>query len=594
MPVLGEITWIGGPVVRAKKMKGAKIYEMVEIGNERLLGEVVQLEADTSSIQAYEETTGLKPGEPVYGTGEQFSAILGPGLIGNVYDGVQRPLSLIKNECGAFIERGIKLSPLPYNKKWHFIPSIKRGDSVGLGEILGVIKESPLIEHRIMTPPFVQGVIDEVVSEGKYDLNDTIAEIRIGKETREIKMYQKWPVRIPRPFIRKVPSNEPLITGTRIIDALFPVVKGGTVCVPGGFGSGKTVLLHTISAWADAQVVIYVGCGERGNEIVDMLEMFQESKDPRTNRPLMDRTILVANTSNMPVAAREASVHVGVTMAEYYRDMGYNVLLVADSTSRWAEALREVSGRLGELPADRGYPSYLASRIASFYERAGMVIINKKNEKKGTITICGAVSPPEGDYTEPVTSHTRRFTSVFWALDTALAYSRQYPAINPLLSSTPYAPFLEEWYDKNIGSSWITYRNEILTILQEASELKEIARLLGSETLPEPEKLILFVSRLLTNGFLHQNAFDPVDVYSSPLKQYKMLKTIIDYYNSAKEALSRDISLTSITALSLKNDFVLFKNEVANNELDEIDRTYGKMSEQFQELFNKVETGDKN
>jgi len=584
MPVVGEVTWIGGPVVRARGMGGAKVYEMVEIGEERLIGEVVQLERNSASIQVYEDTTGLKPGDPVYGTGEQFSAALGPGLIGSIYDGIQRPLDLIAEKTGSFIRRGVKASPLSRDKKWHFTPQVKSGVHLGPGDTLGTVQESFLVEHKIMVPPFTRGILKDVASEGDYSIDDVIAEIRTGGELKKVKMYQKWPVRRARPYVRKIPSIKPLVTGTRIIDTFFPVAKGGTVCVPGGFGSGKTVLLHTIAAWADAQVVIYIGCGERGNEMTDILEKFHEYKDPTTHRPLMERTILIANTSNMPVSAREASVYIGITMAEYYRDMGYDVLLVADSTSRWAEALREISGRLGELPADRGYPSYLASRIAGFYERAGMVVVNDKTGETGSITICGAVSPPEGDYTEPVTAHTRRFTSVFWALDTALAYSRQYPAINPLVSYSPYISSLKDWWSEKVGGDWVEYRDKALALLQEEAELREIARILGSEALPDPEKFALQAARLLKDGFLHQNAFHPVDVYLSPLKQYKMLKIIMDFYAKAQEALAKKAPLSDVMGLSVRSEIRRLKNEVPNEELDRIDLVYEAMINQFEEL----------
>ncbi|MFH0897072.1 MAG: V-type ATP synthase subunit A, partial [Candidatus Bathyarchaeota archaeon] len=443
-----------------------------------------------------------------------------------------------------------------------------------------VVQETPLIEHRILSPLNVQGTIEDIVSEGIYDLEETIATIDQGGGRKEVKLSQKWPVRIPRPYIKKIESNKLLITGTRLIDTFFPVEKGGTVCVPGGFGTGKTVLLHQIATWADAQVVIIIGCGERGNEMTDVLNNFPKYNDPKTGRPLMERTVMIANTSNMPVSAREASIYIGVTIAEYYRDMGYDVLLVADSTSRWAEALREISGRLGEMPADRGYPSYLASRIASFYERAGTIVTDKQGMLTGSITICGAVSPPEGDYTEPITAHTRRFTNVFWALDAALAYSRQYPAINWLNSYSPSITKISDWWSKNISSDWFNYYKKALSLLQRENELQKIVKLLGSESLPEVEKLTIFITRIIRDGFLHQNAFDPIDAYTSPINQFKILKIIVDLNEKAQEVITKGVSLNKIMNLDIISELINIRQNV-----QQLDQLQASMLSQFDQLI---------
>jgi V/A-type H+-transporting ATPase subunit A len=575
--VVGTVTWVGGPVIRAKAMETAKISEVVEVGDDHLLGEVVAVEGGIASIQIYESTTGLKPGTAVVGTGEPFSATLGPGLLGTIYDGVQRPLERLAQKSGDYIASGLKIPSLP-RTSWRFIPHAKTGEVLAQGQRIGTIQETPLIEHRILTPPHVEGTLEEIEPEGDYRLDEVVATIRQGDERYPVTLCQKWPVRVPRPYLEKVESRQPLITGVRIIDTFFPVEKGGTVCVPGGFGTGKTVLLHTIAAWANADVVVYIGCGERGNEMTDVLQKFPQYKDPKTKRPLMERTILIANTSNMPVSAREASIYIGATIAEYYRDMGYDTLLVADSTSRWAEALREISARLGEMPADRGYPSYLSSRIASFYERAGTVQVIPHGTT-GSLTICGAVSPPEGDYTEPITAHTRRFTNVFWALDAALAYSRQYPAINWMNSYSPVITKLKEWWNTNIARDWHDYYETASTLLQREDELQKIVRLLGAESLPDLEKLTLTISRFLKDGFLHQNAYDPIDVYTAPQTQYAMLKTILEFYAHAKDAIEANVPLQKVAGLPITETLSNIRSRVS--ELDDVE---AQMRSQFQGL----------
>ncbi|MGB9830559.1 MAG: V-type ATP synthase subunit A, partial [Fervidicoccus fontis] len=457
MAITGKIKRISGSLIVAEGMKGVKMYEVVEVGSDGIIGEVTRIVGDDAYIQVYESTSGIKPGDIVVSSGSPLSVELGPGLLTQIYDGIQRPLEVIKEKSGSiFIRRGIKSPALPRNKKWHFMPNkeLKTGDEVSSGTVLGSVKETELIEHRILVPPNISGKLTFLAKEDDYSVEDVIAKVTKENEERELKLYHNWPVRIPRPFKEKLEPTEPLITGLRIIDTFFPIAKGGTAAIPGGFGTGKTVTLHGIAQWSEAKVVIYIGCGERGNEMTEVLEKFPHYKDPWTGRPLMERTILIANTSNMPVAAREASIYVGVTLAEYYRDQGYDVLLVADSTSRWAEALREIGGRLEEMPAEEGYPSYLASRLAEFYERAGRVIALGDPKRIGSVTLGGAVSPPGGDFTEPVTSHTRRFVRVFWALDTTLAYSRHYPAINWLTSYSAYAETVAEWWKKNVSPSW--------------------------------------------------------------------------------------------------------------------------------------------
>ncbi|MEM4339309.1 MAG: V-type ATP synthase subunit A, partial [Candidatus Nitrosocaldus sp.] len=489
MVARGRIVWISGPAVKADGMSEAKMYETVYVGESRLIGEVIRLTGDTAFIQVYESTSGLRPGEPVIGTGNPLSVLLGPGLIGRIYDGIQRPLDDIARQSGAFISRGIAVDPVDKRKRYRFIPTVKVGDELEPGSRLGTVDETPLIKHHIMLPPDNPGgKVIAVEKEGDYDLEHPIATLEKDGKRHEAKMYHYWPVRRPRPLREKLDPEIPLITGQRVIDTLFPVAKGGTAAIPGGFGTGKTVTMHQIAKWADAQVVIYIGCGERGNEMTEVLVEFPHLTDPRSGRPLMERTVLVANTSNMPVAAREASIYTGVTMGEYYRDMGYDVVLVADSTSRWAEALREMSGRLEEMPAEEGYPSYLASRLAEFYERAGRGIALGTPERIGSVTLIGAVSPSGADFTEPVTTHTIRFIKTFWGLDTRLAYSRHYPAINWMISYSGYVDSIAKWWMKSVSEEWFRLREEGYYILQREDTLKEIVRLLGPEALPDEEK----------------------------------------------------------------------------------------------------------
>jgi len=560
---------------------------MVEVGKDRLIGEIIRLEGDVATIQVYENTSGIKPEEEVFGTGAPLSAELGPGLIGNIYDGIQRPLEWIQEKTGAFIKRGVKTSALPKDKKWTFNPKAEVGKKVIGGDILGTVKESELIEHRILVLPNVQGKLVEIAEKGEYKVDDTIAIVESDGKRIELKMFQKWPVRKPRPYKQRLLPTVPLITGQRIVDTFFPIAKGGTAAIPGGFGTGKTVMQHQLAKWSDADIIIYIGCGERGNEMVDVLTSFPKLSDPRTGRPLMERTILIANTSNMPVSAREASIYTGVMIGEYYRDMGYDVALMADSTSRWAEALREVSGRLEEMPAEEGFPSYLPTRLAEFYERTGIVKTLGSEERTGSICAIGAVSPPGGDFSEPVTQHTKRFTSVFWALDKELADARHYPAINWIQSYSGYLNDLTEWWAKNVDKEWRDYRDEAMRILQREDELKEIVKLVGPDALPDSQRLILETARILRNAFLQQNALDPVDTYCLPIKQFKILKIIIEFYKLAGRIVNKGVPLFKITQLPVLPEIMRMR-EISNEKVHLLDELEKKIQYQFSELEKGV------
>ena len=585
MAAQGRIVWVSGPAVRADGMSEAKMYETVTVGNAKLVGEVIRLTGDVAFIQVYESTSGLKPGEPVVGTGNPLSVLLGPGIIGQLYDGIQRPLRELSKQSGSFIGRGIVTTPVDMTKKWHFVPTVSVGDEVTGGDILGTVKETDLIDHSIMVPPDHPGrKIKNIVSEGDYDLETEIATTEKDGQTISLKMYHKWPVRKPRPIKSRYDPIVPLITGQRVIDTFFPIAKGGTGSIPGAFGTGKTVTLHQIAKWADAQVVVYIGCGERGNEMTEVLVEFPHLKDPRSGKPLMDRTVLVANTSNMPVAAREASIYTGVTIAEYYRDMGKDVVLVADSTSRWAEALREMSGRLEEMPAEEGYPSYLASRLAEFYERAGRVRAAGSPDRDGSVTLIGAVSPSGGDFTEPVTTHTMRFIKTFWALDAKLAYSRHYPSINWMNSYSGYLADIAKWWDENISKDWLSIRSEAYGILQREDTLKEIVRLLGPEALPDEEKLILEVARMIKIGLLQQNSFDDVDTFCSPEKQFKLMKLLVDFYNRGQQAIKEGATLTDIRAMPIIGSILKARMDVKDDEMPKLDQLENDMQKQFKKI----------
>jgi len=585
MVAQGRIVWVSGPAVRADGMSDAKMYETVSVGEAKLIGEVIRLTGDVAFIQVYESTSGLKPGEPVVGTGNPLSVLLGPGIIGQIYDGIQRPLKDLAAKSGSFIGRGITTTPVDMTKKYHFNPTVSVGDSIEPGNIIGTVPESSLIEHKILVPPnHAGGKITKIVSEGDYDLETEIAIVEKDGQSVPLKMYHKWPVRTPRPYLKRYDPTIPLLTGQRVIDTFFPLAKGGTGSIPGAFGTGKTVTLHQIAKWADSQVVVYIGCGERGNEMTEVLVEFPELKDPRTGKPLMDRTVLVANTSNMPVAAREASIYTGVTIAEYYRDMGYDVVLVADSTSRWAEALREMSGRLEEMPAEEGYPSYLASRLAEFYERAGRVRASGSPERDGSVSLVGAVSPSGGDFTEPVTTHTMRFIKTFWALDAKLAYSRHYPSINWMNSYSGYLADIAKWWSENISEDWLSLRGETYGILQREDTLKEIVRLLGPEALPDEEKLILEVARMIKIGILQQNSFDDVDTYCSPEKQFKLMKLLVDFYKQGQQALKDGAALSDIRAMPVIGTLLKARMAVKDDEMDKLEKVQTEISEQFKSI----------
>jgi V/A-type H+-transporting ATPase subunit A len=586
MVAKGRIVWVSGPAVKADGMAAAKMYETVEVGDSKLIGEVIRLTGDVAFIQVYESTSGLKPGEPVVGTGQPLSVLLGPGVIGKIYDGIQRPLDEIAAKSGAFIGRGIQTTPVDMKKKYHFKPSVKKGDSVGPGHILGTVEETPLLTHSILVPPdHEQGAkITDVAPEGDYDIEHVVATTEKAGKKVELKMYHKWPVRKPRPYAERYDPTVPLVTGQRVIDTYFPIAKGGTGAIPGGFGTGKTVTMHQIAKWADSKVVVYIGCGERGNEMTEVLVEFPHLLDPRSGRPLMERTVLVANTSNMPVAAREASIYTGVTIAEYYRDMGFDVVLVADSTSRWAEALREMSGRLEEMPAEEGYPSYLASRLAEFYERAGRVRALGSKDRAGSVTIVGAVSPSGADFTEPVTTHTIRFIKTFWALDTRLAYSRHYPSINWMQSYSGYLEDVSKWWKENVSGDWYELRAESYQILQREDTLKEIVRLLGPEALPDEEKLVLEVARMIKIGILQQNSFDKIDTYCSPEKQVKLVKLMVKFFKEAQKALKAEVSLADIRAMPIIPQLLKAKFEIPEDQLARL----GDLDKQVDEGFRKL------
>lgn len=586
MAAKGRIVWVSGPAVRADGMSDAKMYETVVVGNSKLVGEVIRLTGDVAFIQVYESTSGLKPGEPVVGTGNPLSVLLGPGIIGQIYDGIQRPLKELSKVSGSFIGKGITTTPVDMTKKYHFVPTVSNGDQVEAGNVIGTVKETDLIENSIMVPPdHLGGKISNMVSEGDYNLETVLATTEKDGQKTSLKMYHRWPVRKPRPYKNRYDPTIPLITGQRVIDTFFPIAKGGTGSIPGAFGTGKTVTLHQIAKWADSQVVVYIGCGERGNEMTEVLVEFPHLKDPRSGKPLMDRTVLVANTSNMPVAAREASIYTGVTIAEYYRDMGKDVVLVADSTSRWAESLREMSGRLEEMPAEEGYPSYLASRLAEFYERAGRVRAIGSPDRDGSVTLVGAVSPSGGDFTEPVTTHTMRFIKTFWALDAKLAYSRHYPSINWMNSYSGYLGDIAKWWGENISEDWLSLRSEAYGILQREDTLKEIVRLLGPEALPDEEKLILEVARMLKIGLLQQNSFDDVDTYCSPQKQYKLLKLLVEFYRRGQQALKEGTALADIRAMPIITTLLKARMDIKDSEISKLDQLDIDMKEQFKSIM---------
>jgi len=581
-----KIVLIDGPVVKADNMYNAKMYEMVEVGHQRLTGEIIQLQEGEAYIQVYENTSGLKLDEPVTLTGMPLYVELGPGLIGNIFDGIQRPLEVYRAQTGDFIQRGIKIEPLDRKKEWYFIPTLIEHIKVGPGDIIGEVQETDLVVHKIMIPPRVFGTIQSIVAEGSYRIVDELAQISTNSSSiYSVKMLQTWPVRAPRPYFERHLPNEPLITGQRIIDLLFPIAKGGVAAIPGGFGSGKTVTLQQIAKWASANIVIYIGCGERGNEMTDILLSFPSLIDPSSKKPLLQRTILIANTSNMPVSAREASIYTGITIGEYFRDMGYDIAVLADSTSRWAEALREISARLEEIPAEEGHPSYLPTRIAEFYERGGNVTVNGKPERKGTISLMGAVSPPAGDFSEPVTQYTIRNIRVLWELDKKLADSRHYPAINWINSFSGYVSYISEWWDQNINANWADYRGQALNLLIHDNQLQQIVKLIGAESLPDEERLVLFTAQLIKEGLLRQNALDEVDTYTTPEKQYKMLEVIIDFYKKGLDLIEKRIPIYKITGVPIIPQLMKMKISIKNEEVDKFSQFRTLIEEQLRKLL---------
>jgi V/A-type H+-transporting ATPase subunit A len=555
----GKIIKVAGPVVLAEGLRGAKMYDVVKVSNQKLIGEIIELTDDLITIQVYEETSGIGPGEPVFSTSMPLSVELGPGLISSIYDGIQRPLDLIRQSKGDFISRGAEEDAIDRKRKWDFKPILKKGNKVISGDIIGVVQESSIILHKIMIPYGIQGEIEEI-SAGKFTVTDTIAKVKeLNGLITEIKMLQKWPVRQLRLYKEKLPPFEPLITGLRVIDTFFPIAKGGTACIPGPFGSGKTVVQHQISKWCNAEIIIFIGCGERGNEMTDVLLEFPKLIDPHTGKSLMERTILIANTSNMPVAAREASVYTGITIAEYYRDMGYNVALIADSTSRWAEAMREISGRLEEMPGEEGYPAYLGTRISSFYERSGRVRCQSSDNREATLSVIGAVSPPGGDLSEPVTQNTLRTVQVFWNLQDKLAYERHFPAIDWLTSYSLYLSQLSEFFKREINEDFVKLRNKSIGILQQEAELEEIIRLVGIDALSTYERLILETARSIREDFLQQDAFDDVDSYTSIKKQFLILKLIILFHENAEKVITKGVTIDKLNTLPVKAKIIKAK-----------------------------------
>lgn len=547
----GTISKVSGPLVIAEGMRDANMFDVVRVSEHQLIGEILEIHGDRASIQVYEETSGLGPGSPVESTGEPLSVELGPGLLENIYDGIQRPLEAMREKVGSNITRGIRIPPLDRSKKWPFRPSVASGDSVTAGDIIGTVQENSIFEHRIMVPYGIEGKLESIM-EGDFTVEETVAVISTASGAKNLTMLQKWPVRRERPYKVKLPPDEPLITGQRVIDTLFPIAKGGVATVPGPFGSGKTVVQHQLAKWADADLVVYIGCGERGNEMTDVLMEFPELKDPKTGESLMKRTVLIANTSDMPVAAREASIYTGITIAEYFRDMGYSVALLADSTSRWAEALREMSGRLEEMPGEEGYPAYLSSRLAQFYERAGRVITLGSGERQGALSAIGAVSPPGGDISEPVSQATLRIVKVFWGLDSNLAYRRHFPAINWLTSYSLYADRMSDWYSSHISRDFNSCRTEMMRILQEEAELDEIVRLVGVDALSHKDRVTLEAARSIREDYLHQDAFHETDTYASLEKQFEMLKLILSYYRKALAAVERNADLRELFGLPVR------------------------------------------
>lgn len=582
----GVVVKVSGPLVVATGLPEARMFDVVKVGKQGLIGEIIEVHGERLSIQVYEETSGIGPGDPVISTGVPLSVELGPGMLEGIFDGIQRPLDAIEARAGSFITRGIEVPALNRDKKWAFVPTAKKGDMVTGGDIIGTVQETVIVEHRIMIPPDLSGTIEEIYK-GEFTVTDTVAKLKTPSgQIVDITMMQKWPVRRTRPYKEKLVPAEPMATGQRVIDTFFPVTKGGTACIPGPFGSGKTVVQHQLAKWADAEIVVYIGCGERGNEMTDVLLEFPELKDPKTGEPLMKRTVLIANTSNMPVAAREASIYTGITIAEYFRDMGYSVALMADSTSRWAEALREMSGRLEEMPGEEGYPAYLSRRLAEFYERAGKVVCLGSSGRQGSVTAVGAVSPPGGDLSEPVTQSTLRVVKVFWALDSSLAYARHFPAINWLTSYSLYSDTVESYMNENVSSDWKYLRSEAMRLLQEEANLQEIVRLVGIDALSVKDRVVLEVAKSLREDFLHQNAFHEIDTYTSLQKQYRMLKLIILFYEEANKAIAQGALFSAIENLPVR-ERIARARYIDEKDLGQFDAIEKQLKNEIEQILSE-------
>lgn len=582
----GTIKKVAGPLVIATGMRDANMFDVVHVSDQMLTGEIIEMHGDEASIQVYEETSGLGPGEPVVSTGVPMSVELGPGLITSIYDGIQRPLDAIMKVCGNNLKRGIHVDSLDREKKWNFVPTAEIGEEVSGGDVLGTVQETEVVEQKIMVPPDVKGKVKELKS-GEFTVTETIAVIETEKGDREIQLMQRWPVRKSRPYTEKLRPDKPLITGQRVVDAFFPIAKGGTAAVPGPFGSGKTVIQHQLAKWAEADIVVYIGCGERGNEMTDVLNEFPALVDPKTGRSLMERTVLIANTSDMPVAAREASIYTGITIAEYFRDMGYSVALMADSTSRWAEALREMSGRLEEMPGEEGYPAYLGSRLAQFYERAGHVIALGKDGRDGALSVIGAVSPQGGDISEPVSQATLRIVKVFWGLDSNLAYQRHFPAINWLTSYSLYLDSMEKWFNEEVEPGWMSARQEMMSLLQDESKLNEIVQMVGMDALSPADRLKMEAAKSIREDFLNQNSFDEIDTYSSLRKQYLMMRLVMSFYEKAKAALEKGANVEDLIAMPSREPIGRFKYTPEDKIEDEFTRINDLLDREVAEALNK-------
>lgn len=585
----GTIKKVAGPLVIAEGMRDANMFDVVRVSNQRLIGEIIEIHGDKASVQVYEETSGLGPGEPVESTGVPMSVELGPGLISSIYDGIQRPLDAIMAISGNSLKRGVEVPSLKRESKWHFVPTAAVGDEVTGGDIIGTVQETPIVLHKIMIPNGMSGKLT-AITEGEYVVTDVVAKLSDADGTEHpITLMQKWPVRVGRPYQKKLSPDMPLVTGQRVIDTLFPIAKGGVAAVPGPFGSGKTVVQHQLAKWADADIVVYIGCGERGNEMTDVLNEFPELKDPKTGHSLMQRTVLIANTSDMPVAAREASIYTGITIAEYFRDMGFSVALMADSTSRWAEALREMSGRLEEMPGEEGYPAYLGSRLAQFYERAGRVITCGKDGREGALSVIGAVSPAGGDISEPVSQATLRIVKVFWSLDSALAYKRHFPAVNWLTSYSLYVDTMETWFNETVKPDWMELRAKIMRLLQDESELDEIVKLVGMDALSAPDRLKLEAARSIREDFLHQDAFHEVDTYTSLPKQYLMMTLVLDFYKATVDALAKGVSVDALVKMAVREQIGRFKYIPEDKLKAEYENITKMLSEQIDQLIKQKE-----